>query len=178
VAVGIKLFMVYVVVGLGAGLTVSWPGIINAGLELAEAFELLGTAMLFAFAAWSIPSYASNLVSGVASSSLQSFVSSAATMGALATGGASLAFRTGRMGMTVGARGSDVARAAAAHSAGMRAAGAGGLGSRVAGATVGLGSAAGAAWSNAKRKSPYGRMGAADWLRNRTSKLPPEKNDS
>ncbi len=85
VSVGIKLFMLELIVGLGYGLGQQWAALFCNGIAPPETYiEVVGAALVFGFLAWQIPSLAASLMNGAPRMTLGSFVN---TAGAVAVGG-------------------------------------------------------------------------------------------
>ena len=85
VSVGIKLFMLELIVGLGFDLGQQWGSLFANGIAPPETYiEVVGAALVFGFLAWQIPSLAASLMNGAPRMTLGSFVS---TAGAVAVGG-------------------------------------------------------------------------------------------
>jgi type IV secretion system protein TrbL len=87
ISVGVKLFVLYLVVGVGSTIAATWGDLIlTEGFKnLSPYFEVLGSSIVFAFIAFSIPAKASSLVSGSSHSSVGALVGAAATAGAATT---------------------------------------------------------------------------------------------
>lgn len=102
VATGVKLFLLYLVVGLGTALAASWePLVAEAGSSAPAFFEVLAGALVYAAVAWNVPAYASALLGGSVATHLDSVLRGAVTTGswamaprALARGVAEPAART------------------------------------------------------------------------------------
>jgi type IV secretion system protein TrbL len=113
VSVGIKLFMLELIVGLGYSLGRQWAALFYNGIAPPETYiEVVGAALVFGFLAWQIPSLAASLMNGAPRMTLGSFVN---TAGAVAVG--SVVAGSGVGGMIAGARAlsgtnSDTVRAA------------------------------------------------------------------
>jgi type IV secretion system protein TrbL len=113
VSVGIKLFMLELIVGLGYSLGQKWAALFSNGIAPPETYiEVVGAALVFGFLAWQIPSLAASLMNGAPRMTLGSFVN---TAGAVAVGGVIAGSSVG--GMIAGARAisnsnSDTVRAA------------------------------------------------------------------
>ncbi len=113
VSVGIKLFMLELIVGLGYSLGQQWAALFANGIAPPETYiEVVGAALVFGFLAWQIPSLAASLMNGAPRMTLGSFVN---TAGAVAVG--SVIAGSGVGGMIAGARAfsggnSDTVRAA------------------------------------------------------------------
>jgi type IV secretion system protein TrbL len=85
VSIGIKLFMLELIVGLGFDLGQQWGSLFANGIAPPETYiEVVGAALVFGFLAWQIPSLAASLMNGAPRMTLGSFVSAA---GAVAVGG-------------------------------------------------------------------------------------------
>lgn len=113
VSVGIKLFMLELIVGLGYSLGQQWASLFYNGIAPPETYiEVVGAALVFGFLAWQIPSLAASLMNGAPRMTLGSFVN---TAGAVAVG--SVIVGSGVGGIIAGARAmsssnSDTVRAA------------------------------------------------------------------
>lgn len=157
VGAGIKLFMIYVIVGFGGGLVTQWAALIAGGLNFVAALTLIGVALLFGFATWMIPNYAQGLASGAVSTSLNTLVSSAAGVAASASGA--------RVPLAIGSRVTAAISQGTALARERRLGGAGRL--RAVGAGVGhtVASPFATTARNLAQKHTYRRQGAADWIR-------------
>lgn len=84
IAVGVKLFMLYLVIGLGVAVAVNWlPLLENASLASPDPlYAVIGSSIVFLMLSWSIPSMASSLVAGGVSMTLGSAMSTALLTGA------------------------------------------------------------------------------------------------
>jgi type IV secretion system protein TrbL len=115
VSVGIKLFMLELIVGLGYSLGRQWAALFYNGIAPPETYiEVVGAALVFGFLAWQIPSLAASLMNGAPRMTLGSFVN---TAGAVAVG--TVVAGSGVGGMIAGSRGfssstNDTVRAAGA----------------------------------------------------------------
>jgi type IV secretion system protein TrbL len=112
VSVGIKLFMLELIVGLGFDLGQQWGSLFANGIAPPETYiEVVGAALVFGFLAWQIPSIAASLMNGAPRMTLGSFVS---TAGAVAVGGVIVGSGVGALtaGATTLAGGSETVRAA------------------------------------------------------------------
>jgi type IV secretion system protein TrbL len=113
VSVGIKLFMLELIVGLGYSLGQQWASLFSNGIAPPETYiEVVGAALVFGFLAWQIPSLAASLMNGAPRMTLGSFVN---TAGAVAVGSVIAGSSVGAM--VAGARAmsssnSDTVRAA------------------------------------------------------------------
>jgi type IV secretion system protein TrbL len=154
---GVKLFMIYIIAGIGSALVAGWSTFLAGGVDLAGAFTVLGVAVIFALATWMIPNHAQALSSGAVSSSLNSVVSSAAGIAAMASGARMPAALVARASSAIGqgiALGRDRYRAGASV-----------LSAAGAGAGHVLGSPFRALGQNLAAKSPHRRVSAADVVR-------------
>lgn len=94
VAVGIKLFVLYLIVGVGTALAASWATLLpSTGTSLPDLFAVVGAALVYMIVAWQIPSFASSLVAGSVNLTLGTAAYTAASMGAVALGVKGLAAR-------------------------------------------------------------------------------------
>jgi type IV secretion system protein TrbL len=154
---GVKLFMIYVIAGIGSALVAGWSTFLAAGVDLTGALTVIGVAAIFALATWMIPNYAQALSSGAVSTSLNSVVSSAAGMAAMASGARVPAALVARASSAIGqgiALGRDRYRAGASV-----------LSAAGAGAGHVLASPFRAMGHNLATRSPHRRVSAADVVR-------------
>jgi type IV secretion system protein TrbL len=87
VAVGIKLFVLYLVIGVGTAFAASWGATLTAaGTSPSDLFAILGASLVYMIVAWQIPSFASSLIAGSVNLTLGTAVYTGATMGAMALG--------------------------------------------------------------------------------------------
>lgn len=104
-SVGIKLFMLELIVGLGYALGQQWAALFANGIAPPETYiEVVGAALIFGFVAWQIPGLAASLMNGSPRMTLGSFLN---TAGTVAVGG--VVVGTGVGGMIAGMRGSSAA---------------------------------------------------------------------
>ncbi|MCR9095678.1 MAG: P-type conjugative transfer protein TrbL [bacterium] len=69
--IGVKLFTVYLVVGVGMSLAPGWVSILDqSGQSLGALLQILGASILYAFLAWSIPNLAASTMNGAVSLTL------------------------------------------------------------------------------------------------------------
>ncbi len=114
VSVGIKLFMLELIVGLGYSLGRQWAALFYNGIAPPETYiEVVGAALVFGFLAWQIPSLGASLMNGAPRMTLGSFVN---TAGAVAVG--SVVAGSGVGGMIAGARALSSSNAAPIRAAG------------------------------------------------------------
>lgn len=124
VSVGVKLFILYLVVAFGSTLSSQWVTLAkNAGGDAVTYFTIGLDAVIYMFIAWKVPDFASSLMNGTPQASLGGAMQTvsglgmaAAGVGAAAlTGGASLAATAGGAGAAlaggVGAAGNAMATA-------------------------------------------------------------------
>src|SRR5580700_8043992 len=113
VSIGIKLFMLELIVGLGFDLGQQWGSLFANGIAPPETYiEVVGAALVFGFLAWQIPSLAASLMNGAPRMTLGSFVS---TAGAVAVGGVIVGSGVGALAAsatTLAGGNSETARAA------------------------------------------------------------------
>lgn len=154
---GVKLFLIYIIAGIGSALVPGWSAFLAGGVTFGGALTVLGAATIFALATWTIPNYAQALSSGAVTASLHTAVSSMAGLAATTAGL--------RVPMAFGARagaalGQGVGVARDRYRAGAGAA-------RALGAGVGQTALSPfrAAGHNLATRNPHHRMTAADALR-------------
>lgn len=97
IAVGVKLFVLYLIIGVGSSIAPSWMPLIESASQFnpAPVIEVIISAMIFAFLAWSIPSTAGSLIAGSVSMTLggaagAGILTGAGILGAGAAGGMAL----------------------------------------------------------------------------------------
>ena len=65
VAIGVKLFMLYLIIGVGMHISSNWATTIQAGDDLIEnGLIIMGGSLIFLFLSWSIPNMAASMLSG------------------------------------------------------------------------------------------------------------------
>jgi type IV secretion system protein TrbL len=112
-SVGIKLFMLELIVGLGFALGTRWAELFGKGIAPPEVYlEVVGAALIFAFIAWQIPSLAAALMNGSPNMTLGSFLN---TAGSVAVGGVVLG--SGAAGILGASRATSSANLEALHAA-------------------------------------------------------------
>ena len=128
VAVGVKLMVLYIVVGIGNNLSNTWSALANSisvtALPFQLCLDLVGGALIFAAVAWGVPKFAASILSGSPAFSggdLIGMTMNAASGVLMASGGAALAAKGTAMVVGGGA-----SKLAAASSVGGAAGGAGG----------------------------------------------------
>lgn len=100
VSVGIKLFMLELIVGLGYALGQQWSALFGNGIAPPGTYiEVVGAALIFGFVAWQVPGLAGSLMNGAPRMSLGSFLE---TAGTVAVGGVVLGSGVG--GVLAGGR--------------------------------------------------------------------------
>ena len=143
VSVGVKLFVMYLIIGAGQKLTNSWGDLITPELTISDYMEVVAGSLVYMFLAWQIPSLASSMLTGAVSMTLGSAAATVATVAAGAAGAAGAA-AAGVAGAGNGVAGAIQAGSAAIDQA--RAGGASGFAGIAKGAIGALASAgAGAA---------------------------------
>jgi len=154
---GVKLFLIYIIAGIGSALVPGWSAFLAGGVTFGGSLTVLGAACIFALVTWMIPNYAQALSSGAVTTSLHTAVSSMAGLAATTAGL--------RAPLALGAR----AGAALGQGAGLARdryrAGAGAV--RALGAGVGHTALSPfrAVGQNLATRNPYRRVTAADALR-------------
>jgi len=89
ISVGIKLFMLYLIVGLGQTLASQWSALFTPGVIAAPDIYIgvAGSALIFMLLGWHIPSLAASLMNG---SPLMTLGTAASTLSATVAGGAAV----------------------------------------------------------------------------------------
>lgn len=120
VAVGVKLMILYMVIGIGKSLSTSWVAqannISNTLLPFRDCFDLISGSLIFAAVAWGVPKFAASILAGSPSFTGGDIISmgmSTVQAGLMVAGGAALATRGAAIVVGGGA-----AQLAAASSAG------------------------------------------------------------
>ncbi len=110
VSVGIKLFMLYLIVGLGQTLAVQWIVLFTPGVIASPDIYIgvAGSALVFMLLGWQVPSLAASLMNGSPMMTLGTAGSTLGTMGA-----GSVAIVTGGLAATGAVAAGGVAAAAA-----------------------------------------------------------------
>ncbi len=97
-AVGVKLFMLYLLIGIGQAQVISWPSELEP-LNVSTVLSIMGSSLIYMFLVWQIPSMASSMLSGSPNMTAGSAASSIGASGAMMVGaGAAM----GSMGMGAG----------------------------------------------------------------------------
>ncbi|NKJ23848.1 P-type conjugative transfer protein TrbL [Dyella sp. SG609] len=88
VSVGVKLFVITLIVGVGQQFTGTWAQMLNnsSGDIIHTSMIVAGGALLYAMVAWQIPSFAQSLMSGAASLSAGTAMASTAGVAGAAAG--------------------------------------------------------------------------------------------
>ena len=148
--VGVKLFILYLVVSIGMSLAEEWPAMIattgNVESVLHNAFYIMSASLIFAAIAWKVPGIAAALTTGSVNMSAADALGVGAAAGAMAGGTAAIA--SGGLSTAAGGLAAATKGAVQAGSAGMNLAkeqGASGLAASV----KGIGHAVGAVKSEA-----------------------------
>lgn len=135
VAIGIKLFVLYLIIGVGTALAASWaPALANAGTSPADLFAILGASLVYMIVAWQIPSFASSLIAGSVNLTLGSALYTGGSMAAMALGVKGIAAKAAAAGV----RGSTAVFEAGRYARDARAAGSVGMIGSVAGGFTAL----------------------------------------
>lgn len=137
VSVGVKLLILYLVIGVGMTSANSWSNLLAAGVAgnddfLRNCFFVLAGSLLFVFISWSIPSLAGSMLGGAPSLTAGA---AAGVMGGVAAGGVALAAGA------AGGVGNLLKKAASLGGSGSGPSG--GAGKQLAGAAAGGGSVGG-----------------------------------
>jgi type IV secretion system protein TrbL len=158
VAIGIKLFVLYLIIGVGTALAASWaPTLAGVGTSPSDLFAILGAAVVYMIVAWQIPSFASALIAGSVNLTLGTAIYTGGTMAAMALGVKGIAARAA---MT-GARGTTAMLEAGRYVRDARASGNAGMVGAVAGGFSALASEAVAARARRVAGLPSPRTAAA-----------------
>ena len=85
-SVGVKLFVLYLIMGVGMGIAARWMSVLErGGISPIPFFYVMGGSLVFVFLTWHIPSVAGSLTAGAVSLSLADAVQPA-TLGSRAVG--------------------------------------------------------------------------------------------
>ena len=124
VAIGIKLFVLYLIIGVGTALAASWaPILAGVGTSPADLFAILGASLVYMIVAWQIPSFASALIPGPVNLTLGTALYSGGSMAAMALGVKGIAARAAASGV----RGSAAMLEAGRYARGAHATGGAGM---------------------------------------------------
>lgn len=158
VAIGIKLFVLYLIIGVGTALAASWgPTLAGVGASPSDLFAILGASLVYMIVAWQIPSFASALIAGSVNLTLGTAVYTGGSMAAMALGVKGLAARAA----VSGARGTTAMLEAGRYARDAQAAGGTGMVGAVAGGFSALASEAVAVRARRVAGIPAGRTAAA-----------------
>lgn len=139
VAIGIKLFVLYLIIGVGTTLAASWsPTLAGVGTSPSDLFAILGAALVYMIVAWQIPSFASALIAGSVNLTLGTAIYTGGSMAAMAVGVKGLAARAAASG----ARGTTAMLEAGRYARDAHASGSAGMAGSVAGGFSALASEA------------------------------------
>lgn len=109
-SVGTKLFMTYLIIGVGQSLASQWVNLITANMVATDYLSVFMQSLVYLFIAWQVPSMASSMLTGGTNMTLGGMGMAAAGMvagGAL--GGAVVAGGAGALAKGAGAAGSAAA---------------------------------------------------------------------
>ncbi|MCP5057559.1 MAG: P-type conjugative transfer protein TrbL [bacterium] len=135
VAIGIKLFVLYLIIGVGTALAASWgPTLAGVGTSPTDLFAILGASLVYMIVAWQIPSFASALIGGSVNMTLGTAIYTGGSMAAMAVGVTGIAARAAASG----ARGTTAILEAGRYARDARAAGSTGMVGSVAGGVSAL----------------------------------------
>ncbi len=91
VGVGVKMFVLYLIVGVGSNLAAGWTDLLaDSATNIGSLFTILGASVIYMFVAWSIPSFASAMMSGSVSLTLGSALATGAMVGSAGVGAAAM----------------------------------------------------------------------------------------
>ncbi|MDA8154637.1 MAG: P-type conjugative transfer protein TrbL [Acidithiobacillus sp.] len=96
ISVGVRMMILYVVVGIGMGIAQSWPAEITASPTFDTALLVLGQAAIFGYLAVKIPSLAASLLQGSLNTGGGEMLATAVGAGMALAGGAAVAGETVR----------------------------------------------------------------------------------
>lgn len=90
VSVGMRLMVLYLVIGVGSTISANLVSVISKDDVIASMFQAVGVALAYAFIVFKVDNIASGMMSGASSSSAGDMMSSALTAGAAIAGGAAM----------------------------------------------------------------------------------------
>lgn len=96
ISVGVRMMILYVIVGIGMGIAQSWPAEITASPTFDTALLVLGQAAIFGYLAVKIPSLAASLLQGSLNTGGGEMLATAVGAGMALAGGAAVAGETVR----------------------------------------------------------------------------------
>lgn len=147
VSVGVKLFVMYLIIGVGQNLASQWTTLIVDGMKAKDYLPIVGSSIVYMFLCWQIPALASSMLSGTVSMTLGGAAATAASVGAAGAGAVGLAGAgmAGAVGAGKALTGGVAGLAQLASAAGGAAAANGGKGpmSQISGAMGAVGGAVG-----------------------------------
>ncbi len=124
VAIGLKLFVLYLVIGVGTTLAASWaPTLEGVGTSPSDLFAILGASLVYMIVAWQIPSFASALIAGSVNLTLGTAIYTGGSIAAMAVGVKGVAARAAASG----ARGTTAILEAGRYARDVHAAGGSGM---------------------------------------------------
>jgi type IV secretion system protein TrbL len=139
VAIGIKLFVLYLIIGVGTALAASWaPTLAGVGTSPADLFAILGASFVYMIVAWQIPSFASAMIAGSVNLTLGTALATGGSIAAMGLGVAGIAARTAASGV----RGTNAVLEAGRYARDAHAVGRAGVTASVAGGFTALASEA------------------------------------
>jgi type IV secretion system protein TrbL len=109
IAIGTRLMVLYVIVGIGMGLAASWPAEVTASPNITTVLIVLGQATIFGYLAVRIPSLAAGLLQGALNTGGGDFIAAGVGAGMGMVGGAALATETVGSPVIAAVRGGGVA---------------------------------------------------------------------
>jgi type IV secretion system protein TrbL len=88
ISIGAKLFMLYLIIGVGAHLATAWSDLLQQSShdDMIPFFEVMGGSLVFVFIAWTIPHKAESLLSGSSSASFAGLYAATTTVNSVAKG--------------------------------------------------------------------------------------------
>lgn len=96
ISVGVRMMILYVIIGIGMGIAKAWPAEINASPTFDTALLVLGQAAIFGYLAVKIPSLAASLLQGSLNTGGGEMLATAVGAGMALAGGAAIAGETVR----------------------------------------------------------------------------------
>src|SRR5439155_18678835 len=120
-SVGVKLFVLYLIMGVGTGIAARWmPLLERGGFSPIPFFHVMGGSLVFVFLTWHIPSVAGSMMAGAVSLSLADAVYPAILGSRAAGAGVATAAAAGAGAIAAGRWGVDRLRLHASLHAGTR----------------------------------------------------------
>jgi type IV secretion system protein TrbL len=89
-AIGVKLFILYLLIGIGQSQTASWPNSLEP-INVNSVLSVMGSSLVYMFLVWQIPGMAASMLSGAPNMTAGSAMSTVASSGAMMVGGAAMA---------------------------------------------------------------------------------------